>query len=251
MTPTTDRPSPTVFVRIYRFFLLVYPAAFRADCAKEMIETVGDREAELLRRVGWFRMLRFRSRELLAVGRTGLRLRLGKTKMRTSGWRRRLAAGEHPTSEGAISGERWANAITVWQDLRYAKRSMRAAPGFTAVVVFVLAIGIAANVAMFSTMNAALIKPLPFPNPQRLVLGRATFSGNINPVASAEDYYDYRDRSDAFESLATILFGPLSHTVTGGDEPERVSGIYVSWDLFRTLGISPQLGRHLGSIRPR
>ncbi len=133
---------------------------------------------------------------------------------------------------------------SVLQDIRYALRGLSKRPGFTALVVLILAVGIGANVAMFGTMNRALIRPLPFPEPGRLVLGRATFSGRTNPLASAYDYFDYRDRNRVFESLGAILFGPIDATVTGGAEPEQIAGTFVSWDLFRTLGVSAEAGRH-------
>jgi putative ABC transport system permease protein len=120
-------------------------------------------------------------------------------------------------------------------------------PGFAALVVLILAVGIGANVAMFSTMNQALIRPLPYTDPDHLVLGRATFSGNLNPLMSAYDYFDYHERNEVFESLGSILFGAFDATITGGDEPERIAGTFVSWDLFPTLGIPAQKGRHFSA----
>jgi putative ABC transport system permease protein len=117
-------------------------------------------------------------------------------------------------------------------------------PGFTAVVILVLALGIGTNVALFHTMYAALVKPLPFAEPDRLVMGRATSGGQINPWASGPDYQDYRDRSDVFDGLAAILPFATDYTITGGDHPERVAGTAAAVNLFRTLGVGPQLGRH-------
>jgi predicted permease len=132
---------------------------------------------------------------------------------------------------------------SLWNNIRFAVRSLRKAPGFTLIVLFVLAVGLGANVAMFSIMSGTLFEPLPYPEPDRLVLGRATFSGNINPQASAQDYWDYRDQSRSFESLGAVLGFTRSYTVTGGETPERVTGSLVSVNLFPTLGISPQIGR--------
>ena len=86
--------------------------------------------------------------------------------------------------------------------------------------ILILAIGIGANVAMFGVMNAALLKALPFPEPDRLVSGRATWSGRIGPSVSIPDYRDYRDRSDVFESLAMFRGGSDGHTILGGETPE-------------------------------
>lgn len=132
---------------------------------------------------------------------------------------------------------------TLLNDLRYSVRSLRKSPGFTAVVIMTLALGIGANVAMFSIVDAVLLKGLPYPEADRLVLGRTTFSGQIGWNVSSEDYYDYRDRVEAFSSLAAIRTNPEDVTVLGGEEPERVPSTMVSANLFRTLEVSPQLGR--------
>ena len=132
---------------------------------------------------------------------------------------------------------------TLGQDLRYGFRMLRRSPGFTAVAVLTLALGIGGNTAMFSIIHAALLKPLPFQDPGRLVLASATEDGTPNPMASAPNYYDYRDQADRFDALsATLAFAPKT-TVTGGAEPERVGFAYVSEDLFRTLGVEPAVGR--------
>jgi putative ABC transport system permease protein len=84
---------------------------------------------------------------------------------------------------------------------------------------------------------------VPFDEAERLVLGRTTYSGELGWNVSSEDYYDYRDRVEAFESLAVIRSRASEVTVTGGDEPERVPLTMVSFNLFPTLGETPQLGR--------
>ncbi|MGD8728043.1 MAG: ABC transporter permease [Gemmatimonadales bacterium] len=129
------------------------------------------------------------------------------------------------------------------QDLRYAFRTLKKSPGFTAVVIIILAVGIGANVAMFSVTHAVFLEALPFQDPDRLILGRTTYSGQLSWNVSAEDYYDFRDQVQAFESLAAIRTFSNDGTVTGGVEPERVPWTLVSVNLFPTLGINPQLGR--------
>jgi putative ABC transport system permease protein len=138
-------------------------------------------------------------------------------------------------------GFRWLE--TLLQDLRYGLRQLRRNPGFTAVAVITLALGIGANTAVFSTIHATLLKPLPFPDPARLVLARATFGGDLDPWVSAPDYYDHREQSDCFEGLSAVFPFALKATVTGGAEPERVSFTYVAHDFFRTLGVAPAAGR--------
>jgi putative ABC transport system permease protein len=95
---------------------------------------------------------------------------------------------------------------------------------------------------MFGTINAALLSRLPFDEPDRLVMGRATFDGNINPTASGYDYYDYRDQTQSFESLSAFMY-PSKVTVLGGPDPERIASCYATWDLFRTLRVRPAAGR--------
>jgi putative ABC transport system permease protein len=132
---------------------------------------------------------------------------------------------------------------TLLQDLRYGLRMLAKNPGFTAVAVLTLALGIGANTAMFSIIHTALLKPLPFRDPGRLVFASATFGGARNPMASAPDYYDYREQADRFEALSAMLAWAPKTTVTGGAEPERVTLTYISDDFFRTLGVEPAAGR--------
>jgi putative ABC transport system permease protein len=133
--------------------------------------------------------------------------------------------------------------LTVLSDLRVAARSARRQPGFTSVVVVTLALGIGATTAMFALVHAALLKPLPYQDPRRLVLARRTVGAEIRMWSSAPDYYDYRAQTDAFQSLAAAASGAGKVTVTGGARPERVSATRVSHDLFRTLGVAPVAGR--------
>jgi putative ABC transport system permease protein len=96
---------------------------------------------------------------------------------------------------------------------------------------------------MFSVVERAMGRSLPYQEPNRLVFGRATFDGNVNPWASFPDYMDYRDRAGSLESLATIGGGSSLMTVTGADEPVQASLTFVTPNLFETLGVPPALGR--------
>jgi len=120
---------------------------------------------------------------------------------------------------------------------------MAASPTFTVVVVATLAVGLGATTAMFGALDATLARALPYKAPDRLVMGRTTFSGNINPMGSAYDYYDYRDQSDVFDSFSAIMPFAFPVTVTGGETPERLPANFASYDLFRTLGVLPVAGR--------
>ncbi len=135
----------------------------------------------------------------------------------------------------------------IWQDIRYGARSLLRARGFSVVIVLILAVGIGANVAMFSIIDSAMLRPVAYPEPERLVLGRKTVNGELNPPVSAQDYWDYRDLSTSFESLEAYVGFTNSYTITGIAEPERIDGLLVTVGLFPTLGINPQLGRHFAA----
>ena len=132
------------------------------------------------------------------------------------------------------------------QDLRYALRTLVRWPGFTAVVVLTLALGIGANAAIFSVVNAVLLRPLPYAAPDRLVvvLGTPTDgdSAKVGASSSYPDFADFRARSRSFSQLAA--YSVRRTTVTGKPfEPAIVSGAPVTANLFPMLGVSPILGR--------
>jgi len=128
-------------------------------------------------------------------------------------------------------------------DVRLAWRSMRRQSAFAAVVVGTLALGIGANTAMFSLIHAALLKPLPYDTPDRLVLGFRTVGSRQALLHSAPDYYDYREQTPGFESLAASRGGSHQASISGGVGPEHVAVMQVSYDLFATLGVKPVAGR--------
>jgi putative ABC transport system permease protein len=128
-------------------------------------------------------------------------------------------------------------------DLRSALRSLRRHPVFAGVAVLTLALAIGANTAMFATIHAAALRPLPYREPGRLVLASATFGGYPNPMASAPDYYDYREQADSFEALGAMMSFVVKTTVTGRERPERVATILISDDFFGMLGVRPVAGR--------
>jgi len=128
-------------------------------------------------------------------------------------------------------------------DIRYGIRALYRTPGFTLVALITLALGIGATTAMFSVLNTAMGRSLPFPEAERLVLGRTTFSGNVNPYTSFPDYMDYRDQSETLESLATIGGGAGLVTITGKGEAEQARIVDATSNLFTTLGVVFPLGR--------
>jgi putative ABC transport system permease protein len=156
-------------------------------------------------------------------------------------------ARSHPPATSPTHAPRRGEPLmhTLMQDLRFALRTLAKSYGFTAIAVLTLAFGIGATTAMFGVLHAAFLRPLPFAEPERLVLGRATFDGRINSVMSAYDFFDYREQADTLQSFSAFAGFTRAMSITGFDEAERVDGIWVSWDLFRTLGIDPQAGRHM------
>jgi len=135
---------------------------------------------------------------------------------------------------------------TLIQDIRYGLRSLWKRPGFTAVALITLALGIGANTAIFSLINAVLIRPLPFREPDRLVWswGNIRNGGNRASV-SPLDYLDYRRQNRTFEEFAAMISVPLSANLTGGGEPQRLTAAGVTGNFFQALGVQPALGRTL------
>ncbi len=129
------------------------------------------------------------------------------------------------------------------QDVHYALRQLRKNPGFTFVAALILSLGIGGVTAMFSTSYAVMLRPLPYFKPDRLVLGRATYRGDINPWVSGLDYVDYRDKSRSFSALEAFFFGPKDVTATTGRTAERVKALRASSGLFGALGVNMELGR--------
>jgi len=129
------------------------------------------------------------------------------------------------------------------QDLRFGFRTLRKSPWLSLATVLTLALGIGASLAMFGILKVALLDPLPFPEADRLVLGRATIQGQMNPWAAGADYYDYRDQAASFQALGALLPFPMEVTVTGDGEAERASLGVVSANLFDALQVRPALGR--------
>src|SRR5262245_15631001 len=136
---------------------------------------------------------------------------------------------------------RWIEALR--QDSHYGVRAMRKSPGFTIVATLTLALGIGANTAIFSVVDAVILRPLPYPEPSRLV----QLWGNVKRAkverrgASYPDYVDWRDQSRSFEAMAAFVDGDL--TIAGTGEPERITGEFVSQPYFDLLGMRAVLGR--------
>jgi hypothetical protein len=128
------------------------------------------------------------------------------------------------------------------QDVRYALRQLRKSPGFTAIAVITLALGIGANTAIFSVIDSALIESLPYPNPKQLVRVRETLpDGRPNGSESGGAFKDWREYSSKFSGLA--IYEDIRRNLTGMGTPERVTGLQVSSEFLSLLGVTPILGR--------
>ena len=130
------------------------------------------------------------------------------------------------------------------RDLRFALRSYRRAPGFTAVALLTLALGIGTTTAAFSIIDAVLIRPLPYPESSRIVVltGRDSLGRDIQTV-SVPNYYDWREQSRSFSAIA--LYSTARVAVTGAGDAAYVETANVSGEFFRVLGVRPELGRVL------
>lgn len=134
----------------------------------------------------------------------------------------------------------------LFQDFRYALRQFRKSPGFAAVAVITLALGIGFNTAIFSVVNAVLLRPLQFSDANRLVRvwhvpPAKSFPGMTTFSVSAANYVDWERQNQVFERMAIYTYHGF--TVTGGDKPEQVDACAVSPDFFATLGVQPMIGR--------
>ena len=134
---------------------------------------------------------------------------------------------------------------TLLQDVRYGLRMLRKSPAFTVIALITLALGIGANTAIFSIVNAVLLKPLPFPESDRLMFMTSAFEkqpGAAKPFATSyPDFFDYRAQAKSFDGMAS--YHGDSFTLTGLEQPLHVTAATVSSDFFSVLGTQPFLGR--------
>ena len=138
----------------------------------------------------------------------------------------------------------WSWLENIFRDLRYALRMLRKNPGFTAVAILTIALGIGVNTAVFSVVNAALVKSLPYPNADRLVHLWETYQGHSiasQREASWPNYQDWLQRYHAFDGMAGYWFTP--YNVTDNGQPAMLPGGGVTSAFFTVLGIHPSLGR--------
>src|SRR5262245_8159248 len=139
---------------------------------------------------------------------------------------------------------------TLLSDLRYAARVILKNPRFSVVAIAALALGIGANAAIFSVVNAVLLRPLPYPDPDRLVQVSRLYPQGPSPAVSIPKFMAWR-RAQSFEAIAAYDFAGPGMNLGGGDRPEQVKGIHVSADYFRVFGVQPQIGRGFSADEDR
>src|SRR5271167_971692 len=132
---------------------------------------------------------------------------------------------------------------TLLQDIRYGIRMLRKSPGFSAVVVVTLALGIGANTALFSVVDAVLLRPLPYLQPEQLVSVKDDMPGaNLSDAGMSQpELEDFQQRSGVFDQISAVW--PLNGNITGREKPQRVETSAVSTNYFALLGARPALGR--------
>ena len=170
---------------------------------------------------------------------------------------RRIAAGEDPATArrraiaefGSVDArteevrERRLGAWLdqTWQDVRYAARQLRQAPGFTFVAITILAVGIAANTSIFSALDSALLRPLPYHEPDRIVkIGETRDNGRLNGVSGGA-FQDWRDNPNQTEAI--VLVNPVTGNLNAASTLERIDGLEVTHGFLDVLGVTPLRGR--------
>jgi putative ABC transport system permease protein len=203
------------------------------------------REAEIVEEVS--QHLEDRYEELLAGGATdeeARRLALGELSdedLLATGLRR----VEQEIRAGTIVPGGAGNTFfaSSWQDLHYGLRMLRKNPGFTLVAVVTLALGIGGNTAIFSVVNAILLRPLPFPQPHSIVQLLKQYKDGTGDDISVPLFNYWRERNEVFSHLAAFSLGPIGFNLATRGLPERVPGARVSAEFFQVLGVRPTLGR--------
>jgi predicted permease len=192
--------------RIYRALLRLLPFDFRSDYGPEMETVFQEQHKEAERREGTAGILRLWWETIAGIFRT--------------------APGEH--------------LAMFRQDAGFALRMMRKSPGYTLAAILTLGLGIGANSAIFSVVNAVLLKPLPYEHGERLVVLQQRM-GELNQAFSAADANDYRAQSRSLDGL--VEYHNMNFILLGRSEPERVDTGVVSWNFFDVLGVKPLFGR--------
>jgi len=134
----------------------------------------------------------------------------------------------------------------LFDDLRYSMRSLRRKPLFAVVAIITLALGIGANAAIFSVVNGVLLRPLPYPEPERLIRIYSQFEGRTCCPISTPNFLDLRSQVSQLEDM--VSYGGGMFAISGDGDPVRMRGLYVTHGYFEMLGAEPQVGRLIGQV---
>jgi putative ABC transport system permease protein len=231
--------------RLHSTLARLLPRRFRARYAVEMSHTLAARHGEVAGASG-LRRGAFWAKEITDILMTVAREWLRDMTVELRRDMTAACAGVRPAPDSTPLSlpERILEMLTnLFADLRFSLRTLAKQPLFSAVVVSMLALGIGATTAVYTLVDSVLLRPLPYDEPERLVVGYGSFPLNNTASISPPDYLDYRDRSDSFEALAAIGSGVGSVSVGGAGTPEMASTRTASHQFFETLGVSPAMGR--------
>ena len=232
MTTMNDRPSAGLAVRIYGLAVCAFPRRIRQTYGGEMMAAFAASHAAF-RAAGRGVARRYAWRASLDALIAGLRERWGPGG---------VTAPPPPTPTG-----RWARRsrnvlVSEWgSDLRFAGRTLRRSPGFTATVLIVLALGVGVNGAIFTAVNAALLAPLPFAKPEELIILEYTDGGRA--MGWAWPKYNVMAETEALPLDAMAAYATTSVTLTGTGDASRITAEAISADYFALLGVPLRLGR--------
>jgi putative ABC transport system permease protein len=219
---------------VYRWLLVAYPKSFRQRFGEDLIQAFDDACRAAWRGHGASGLAGLWVVTVIDVAVEGT---LERMKIE-----RRLRTGRTPyPTRRSIKGTSLMESL--FQDLRIALRSLLKAPGFALVVVITLSLGIGANTAIFSVVNAIVLQPLPFEHPEELVMvwNKDLRRGSDQNVVTPLNFEDWRDMNTVFTGMAAASgWGP---TLSGVGDAVRLSGNAVSPDMFSILGVTPVLGR--------
>jgi putative ABC transport system permease protein len=211
---------------IYRVLLRCFPRQFRERFGADMEEVFADR-LRRARRAGWATVLNLCAQTTIDMASHGLAERRADRARARSGlsWRARMSQ-------------------SFSQDVRYVLRSLLRRPGFTVTAMVTLALGIGANVAIFSVVNTVLLRPLPYPHPEQLtIVWQHNAPENIDKdITSFPSFEDWRARGEPFGAMAGWT-RPFFNLTEGSGDPERVRGAFVTSDFFDVLGVPASIGR--------
>jgi len=217
--------------RVFRVLLLLYPRSFRARFEDEMVEFFRLRRDEQRRR-GTRGVARFWAHLLVDIALNAPTQHVRALRVATARdlpW----AATEYPEETRPMEGIR--------QDIRYALRTLRRYPAFAMVAVVTLALGIGATTAIYSVVDAVLLRPLPWPNSDRIMIVYGTRGDQRQNGLPYLDYVDWRAQNRSFDELGIIR--GQSVNLTGNGTPERLIGAFVTASTFRLLAATPERGR--------